>query len=319
MNRHPTMVRQVEDYLQQRRSLGFGLESQGYLLLEFAKHLDHSGHRGPLTTKVILRWVDLPGKISRNYRARRLSAVRCFARYLAVRDGRTEVPGRQLIAKTSFHQRPHLYSQRELEELLAATGRLWPTYPLKRLTFRTLFGLLACTGLRVSEALKLNAGHVDLDRGILRIEKTKFKKSRFVPLHATATRALRRYAQVRYGHGAVCDDTAFFLGPNGDRLTYRGVCRTFQRLRDILGWEKGNGEWPRPRIHDLRHSFACQRLLAWYRQGKNVHHLIAALSTYLGHGHVTDTYWYLTGTPELLAIAGSRFEQFTHPRKGGRT
>ena len=218
MNRRPTMVRQVKEYLQQRRSLGFGLESQGYLLLEFAKYLDRSGHRGPLTTELMLRWVNLPGKISRNYRARRLSAVRCFARYLAVRDGRTEVPGRQLIAKTSFHQRPHLYSQRELEELLAAAGRLWPTYPLKRLMFQTLFGLLACTGLRVSEALKLNAGHVDLDRGVLRIEKTKFKKSRLVPLHPTATRALRRYAQARYGQGPVCDDSAFFVGGNGNRL-----------------------------------------------------------------------------------------------------
>jgi integrase len=304
--------------LQQRRSLGFGLESQGYLLLEFAKYLDHLRHRGPLTTELMLRWVNLPKNISRNYRARRLSAVRCFARYLAVRDGRTEVPGRHLIAKTSFHQRPHLYSQRELEELLAAADRLWPVYPLKRLTFQTLFGLLACTGLRVSEALKLNADHVDLDRGVLRIEKTKFKKSRLVPLHPTATRALSRYAQARDGQGPLPEGNAFFAGGDGNRLTYRAVRRTFHRLREMLGWKKGNGEWPRPRIHDLRHSFACRRLLSWYRQGKNVHHLVAALSTYLGHGHVTDTYWYLTGTPELLAIAGSRFEQFARTGKGGR-
>ena len=319
MSSRPTMVRQVKEYLQQRRSLGFQLESQGYLLLKFAKYLDRSRHRGPLTTEVMLRWVNFPRKISRNYRARRLSAVRCFARYLSVRDGRTEVPGRQLIAKTSFHQRPHLYSQRELEELLAATGRLWPAYPLKRLTFQTLFGLLACTGLRVSEALKLNADHVDLDRRALRIEKTKFKKSRLVPLHPTTIRALRRYAQARYGQKALCEGIAFFVGGDGNRLTYRAVCRVFHQLRDMLGWKKGNGEWPRPRIHDLRHSFACRRLLSWYRQGKNVHQLVAALSTYLGHGHVTDTYWYLTGTPELLAIAGSRFEQFARSRKGGRT
>ena len=319
MNRHSTMVRQVKEYLQQRRSLGFELESQGYYLLKFAKYLDHSGHRGPLTTELILRWVNLPKSISRNYRAKRLSAVRCFARYLAVRDGRSEVPGRHLLAKISFHQRPHIYSQRELEDLLAAAGRLWPTYPLKRLTFQTLFGLLACTGLRISEALKLNSDHVDLDRGVLQIEKTKFKKSRLVPLHPTATRALRRYAQARYGQGIVCDDSAFFVGGDGNRLTYRAVQRIFHQLRDMLGWKKGNGEWPRPRIHDLRHSFACRRLLSWYRQGKNVHHLIAALSTYLGHGHVTDTYWYLTGTPELLAIAGSRFEQFACGEKGGRS
>ena len=110
----------------------------------------------------------------------------------------------------------------------------------------------------------------------------------------------------------------FFVSGDGNRLTYRAVCRIFQQLRDMLGWKKGNGEWPRPRIHDLRHSFACRRLLSWYRQGKNVHHLVAALSTYLGHGKVTDTYWYLTGTPELLAIAGSRFERFARPGKGGR-
>jgi integrase len=318
MKRRLTMVRQVKEYLQQRRSLGFGLESQGYLLLKFAKYLDQSRHRSPLTTEVALRWVNLPKTPSRNYRARRLSAVRCFARYLAARDGRTEVPGRQLVAKTSFHQRPHLYSQRELEQLLAAAGRLWPTYPLKRLTFQTLFGLLACTGLRVSEALKLTSDHVDLDRGILRIEKTKFKKSRLVPLHPTATRVLRRYAQARYGQRVLRDGSAFFVDCDGNHLTYRAVGRVFQRLRDMLGWKKGNGEWPRPRIHDLRHSFACQRLLRWYRQGKNVHNLVVALSTYLGHGKVSDTYWYLTGTPELLAIAGGRFEQFARTGKGGR-
>jgi integrase len=189
---------------------------------------------------------------------------------------------------------------------------------LKWLVYRTLFGLLACTGLRISEALKLNAADVDLEHGVLRIEKTKFKKSRLVPLHPTATRALRHYAQTRYGRQVVCDDGPFFVGSTGKRLHYDVVCRVFEQLRDMLGWKKGNGELPRPRIHDLRHTFACRRLLSWYRQGKNVHNLIAALSTYMGHGKVTDTYWYLTGTPELLAIAGGRFERFARMGKGGR-
>jgi integrase len=175
---------------------------------------------------------------------------------------------------------------------------------------------LACTGLRVSEALKLTFAHVDLDRGILRIEKTKFKKSRLVPLHPTTTHALRRYAKARHGRWALRDEGAFFVGLDGRRLSYRAVCVAFRRLRNVLGWKKGNGELPRPRIHDLRHSFACRRLLCWYRQGKNVHNLVAALSTYLGHGKVTDTYWYLTGTPELLAIAGGRFERFARTGEG---
>ena len=123
-----------------------------------------------LTTEMALKWANVP-KLSRSSRAKRLSAVRCFARYLSVRDGRTEVPGRHLVPKVCFRQRPHLYSQRELEQLLAAAGRLWPSYPLKRLVYRTLFGLLACAGLRVSEALKLNAADVDLEHGVLRIEK----------------------------------------------------------------------------------------------------------------------------------------------------
>lgn len=319
MNRRVTMARHVKEYLQQRRSLGFELQSQGELLQKFAEYLDRSGRRGPITTEVALWWVNLPQPISRNYRARRLSAVRCFARYLAARDGRTEVPSRRLVAQASFHQRPHLYSQRELEQLLAATGRLWPSYPLKRLTFQTLFGLLACTGLRVSEALKLKAQQVDLDRGILRVEKTKFKKSRLVPLHPTTTRVLRRYAAARFGREALRDGSAFFVNGDGNHLTYHAVCRAFQQLRDILGWKQGNGEWPRPRIHDLRHTFACQRLLRWYRQGKNVHNLVMALSTYLGHGKVSDTYWYLTGTPELLAIAGGRFERFAQPGERRRS
>lgn len=318
MNRHLTMVQQANEYLQQRRSLGFELKPQGEMLLEFAKYFDHLRHRGPLTTDVVLRWVNLPNKLSQRYREHRLSAVRCFARYLAVRDGHTEVPGRQLLTKATKRHRPHLYSRHELEQLLEATGRLWPTYPLRRLVYQTLFGLLACTGLRVSEALKLNGSHVDFEHGILHIEKTKFKKSRLVPLHPTATRALRRYAKARYGQQVVCDGP-FFVGRDGNRLTGCAVRWAFQQLRDILGWKNGNGEWPRPRIHDLRHTFACQRLLSWYRQGKNVHNLIAALSTYMGHGHVTDTYWYLTGTPELLAIAGGRFERFARTGKGGRT
>jgi len=166
--------------------------------------------------------------------------------------------------------------------------------------------------------LKLNAADVDLEHGVLRIEKTKFKKSRLVPLHPTATRALHRYVLARYGQQIVPDNSPFFVNGRGTRLTYRAVRWAFEHLRDMLGWKKGNGEMPCPRIHDLRHTFACRRLLSWYRQGKNVQHLVAALSTYLGHGHVTDTYWYLTGTPELLAIAGSRFEQFARSRKGGR-
>jgi integrase len=315
MSRQRTTVRQAQAYLEYRRALGYDLRNIGGLLLRFAEFVDQSGWRGPLTTDLILRWVNLPKAASARYKASRLSAARGFARYLATRDGRTEVPYQRLMPKT-FRSRPHLFAEGELEQLLEAAQRLRPTYRLRPLTYRTLFGLLASTGLRVGEALRLTLGQVDLERGILRIEQTKFKKSRLVPLHPTATRALRRYAAARgrlWGHH---EDEPFFVGPRGSALSHRCVLEAFRTLCMDLGWQRGNGDWPRPRIHDLRHNFACCCLLRWYRDGENVHHRIAALSTYLGHACVTNTYWYLTATPELLAIAASRFERFATPLEG---
>jgi integrase len=306
------MTQQARAYLKYRRSLGFGLESSGRQLLHFARFLDQSGHRGPLTTELILRWVHLPKGAARSHKANRLSAARGFAQYLLARDGCTEVPDRKLLPKVYRH-RPHLYSQQDLEQLLAAAGRMKSTYPLRPLTYQTLLGLLAATGVRISEALNLTRGHVDLERSILIVEQTKFKKSRLVPLHPTATRALRHYARARDGQWGQERNKPFFVGPCGTALRHSTIRPAFRKLCNGLGWHRGTGEWPRPRIHDLRHSFACRRLLLWYREGEDVHHRLAALSTYLGHGKVTSTYWYLSGTPELLAIAGNRFERFAIP------
>jgi integrase len=308
MNRYRTMSRQIQAYVEYRRALGYDLRGAEQLLLQFAKFVDQSGWRGPLTTDLILRWVTLPKAASAAYKARRLSTARGFARYLATRDGQTEVPDQRLMPK-GFRSRPHLFGERELVQLVEAAQQLKPTYRLRPLTYQMLFGLLASTGLRVGEALRLTLGQVDLERGILRIEQTKFKKSRLVPLHPTATRALRRYAAARGRLWGRDESKPFFVGPSGSALSHWGALDAFRTLCVKLGWVRGNGDWPRPRIHDLRHSFACRCVLRWYREGENVHHRIAALSTYLGHACVTNTYWYLTATPELLAIAASRFER----------
>lgn len=317
MSRQLTMVQQAHAYLEHRRALGFRLEHSGGQLLHFARFADRSGRRGPLTANFILRWAH-DSKLARSSQGIRLSIARCFARYLAARDGRTEVPDRRLIPKALRH-RPHIFSEWQLEQLLVASSRMKPSYELRPLTYLTLFGLLASTGLRVSEAVNLTRGQVDLKRSFLRIERTKFKKSRFVPLHPTVTRALRRYAAARDRRWGQHAGDPFFVGRSnrGHRCdTVQGV---FRGLCAGLGWHRGNGEWPRPRLHDLRHSFACRRLLRWYRDGENVHQRMASLSTYLGHAAVTHTYWYLTGTPELMAIVGSRFERFASPAGRRRT
>jgi integrase len=211
---------------------------------------------------------------------------------------------------------PHIYSDCQVRELIFAAAELKPTYRLRPLTYSTLFGLLASTGLRISEALKLRKDHVDLEQRLMRIERTKFRKSRLVPLHPTVAQAVRRYASERDRDRSGRASDAFFVGGHGQALPYPTVQYTFRRLRAQLGW-RGNGMLPKPRIQDLRHTFACARLLRWYQQGVDVDHAIAALSTYLGHGKVTDTYWYLTGTPQLLSIAGKRFERFAAHCGGG--
>jgi integrase len=296
--------------------MGFELRCIGELVLSFAEFVDRSGCRSPLTTDLILHWVRLPKAAAQTYLGSRLSAVRGFARYLAARDGRSEVPDWRLLPK-SLRCQPHLFDEHQLAQLLAAARQLRSTYELRPQIYETLFGLLASTGLRISEALKLMRGQVDLERGILRIERTKFKKSRLVPLHSTTTQALRRYAAARDCRWGLHDEQAFFPDRRGLALQYPTVVVVFRQLCHSLGWHRGNGEWPRPRIHDLRHSFACRRLLCWYRDGENVHHCIAALSTYLGHSSVTGTYWYLTATPALLAVAGSRFERFAASTERG--
>jgi integrase len=316
MKKHPAMVNQVKDYLEHRRALGFALRVSGELLMKFARFVDRSGHHGPLTTDLALRWASLPQTATPRYRACRLSIVRTFARYLAAQDGRTEVPDRHLLGRNYYRLQPHIYSDRQLRELVLAAAKLKPTYRLRPLTYSTLFGLLASTGLRVSEALGLDRDHVDLAQGILRIEQTKFRKSRLVPVHSTVAQALRRYARERDSDPQTRHSQAFFVGGQGQALPYSTVHDAFRCLLAQLGW-RSNGTLPRPRIHDMRHSFACRRLLHWYQRGVDVDHAIAALATYLGHGKVTDTYWYLTGTPQLLSTAGQRFERFARRSPGG--
>ena len=316
MNGHRTMVNRAKEYLAHRRALGFALDISGKLVLHFARFADRSKHRGPLTADLALRWASLPKTASRRYRAERLSIVRGFARHLAGQDGQSQVPDRHLLGRNHDRLQPHIYTEQQLRDLVLAAAKLSPVYRLRPFTYSSLFGLLACTGLRVSEALNLTNEHVDLARGVLRIDKTKFRKSRFVPLHNSATRALRRYVAQCDLEGATSDSDAFFVGASRQALPYSTLRGVFRRICSQLGW-RSNGMLPQPRMHDLRHSFACRRLLRWYQEGVNVDHAISSLSTYLGHAKVTDTYWYLTGTTPLLATAGRRFEQFTRSTGGG--
>jgi integrase len=309
------MLSLVQEYLDERRRLGFSLAISGTQLMAFARFADHSGHRGPLNSRIILDWVQ--GQIPLAERitwARRLEVIRPFAKYCARFDPRTEVPDAGLFGKGHRRITPHIYSDQEIVDLLKAAREMTPHGTLRPATYEALFGLIAATGLRISEALHLRCTDVDLITGILTIRQTKFCKSRFVPLHATAVRALQQYTAFRRLWVPVRPDAFFFVSPSGAGLVNRTVHNAFEQLRAKLGWI-ARGSHPAPRIHDLRHTFICRRVQHWHLQGTTIDNAMVALSTYVGHAKVSDTYWYLTGVPELMAVAGRNFEQFASKSK----
>jgi integrase len=319
MSFHRSMQSLVQEYLDERRRLGFSLAISGSQLMAFARFADHSGHRGPLNCRIILDWVQGQIPLAEHITwARRLEVVRPFAKYRARLDPRTEVPDAGLFGKGHRRLTPHIYTNQEIVELLQAAREMTPQGALRPATYEALFGLIAATGLRISEALHLRCADVDLVHGMLTIRQTKFSKSRLVPLHATAAKALQKYTTLRRFYVPVRSEAFFFVSTSGAGLVNRTVHCAFERLRAKLGWI-ARGAHAAPRIHDLRHTFICRRVQQWHRQGATIDNAMVALSTYVGHAKVSDTYWYLTGVPELMAIAGRNFEQFASKSKeGGR-
>ena len=309
----PSFHHLVDEYLTARRGLGFRLETDEWFLRAFASHADRVGHSGSVTIELAVQWARSSSRSSNPAQAaRRLAIVRQFARYRALVDPATEVPPVGLLGRIPTRRStPHIYTEAEMAALLQQARCLLPRHGLRPATYVAYFALLAATGLRLSEACRLTTDDADLVNGILTIRETKFRKSRLVPLHPTTTRALRRYADRRDACLAAPRSEYFFRTEHSPRLTRTAVETTFRRIRRRLDWT-GQGRTRQPRIHDLRHTFVVRRLLRWYMEGADVDRKILALTTYLGHARVADTYWYCTAVPELLASTGQRFERFAH-------
>jgi len=300
MLRKPTMTSRVQDYLSQRRALGYKLHREGCQLLNFAHYADRARHRGPLSSALALRWARLPRAVDPAYHARRLNIVRVFARHQAVLEPETQVPPRHVLGPDFRRKTPHLFTTRQLHQLLRRSGTL--SGRLRPLTYRTLLGLLACTGLRISEALALTVEDVDLVQGVLTVRLSKFEHSRQVPLHPSALSPLRRYARKRIA--LFPQAQAFFVSDRGQKLQYGAVNRVFVGLSRDMAPASGRRH---VRLHDLRHTVACRVLLRWQRSRRGVAGRVVVLSRYLGHIHIRDTYWYLTAVPELLKQATTHF------------
>lgn len=293
----------LDDYLAVRRGLGYKLERAESFLSDFVNYVEAQSSSF-VTTKLALEWATLPTKAAPNWKAERLCVVRGFAKYLHAFDPRTELPSQGLLPFRKKRKTPYLYSDKDIEELLNACRGICS--PLKACTYATLIGLLAATGMRVGEAIALDRADIDWRNKLLVVRDSKFRKCREIPIHRSTIDALRAYARTRDRVFAQLRTPSFFVSQVGTRLIYNNVHANFLTLVRRAGLSERRPR--RPRIHDLRHAFALKTLLSWYKAGVNVESRLPLLSTYLGHVCPTNTFWYLTATPELLRLAAERRE-----------
>ncbi len=299
----------LEEYIAIRQRLGFTLRLATGLLRNFVSFVE-ANEATYITTALALRWAKQPRNAQPATWASRLGMVRRFASWRSATDPRTEVPPQGLIPYHYYRTPPYIYSDDEIERLLRAAANLPSANGLRASSYTTLFGLLAVTGMRINEVLTLNDEDVDLEEGILNIRRTKFGKSRLVPLHASTCDALKHYAEVRTRAFPRPTTEAFFVSARGTRITEWNARYTFAKISQQIGLRtaaKGHGRGPR--IHDMRHRFAAHTLIEWYKAGVDVERELPKLATYLGHVHVNETFWYLEAVPELLQLATQRLMQ----------
>ncbi len=293
------------DYLALRRALGYRLDRPEKLLNQFLTHLEAT-EQEVVTVAAALEWAQLPRNGASNWWGYRLSVVRGFATYLHALDPAHEVPATALLPQRPQRATPYLYSQVEVTALMSAASSL--RTPLRRATLATLIGLLAVTGMRVGEAIALDRTDIDHSTGRLLVRSGKFNKTRELWLDPTTLAALKRYQRLRDQAAPSTDTAAFFVSAAGTRLLYCNVQHTFHRLVALAGLTPRSTSC-RPRIHDLRHSFAVQAMIDAYSTGQDAQRRLTLLSTWLGHTDPGNTYWYLSASPELMRVAGLRLEE----------
>ena len=303
-----TLREAVHDYLTLRRSLGFKLRDAGKLLLAFVTFMEQR-HAAYITPQLALAWAQQPSTVQPAEWARRLSVVRTFARHRSATDPRTQIPPEGLLPYRPQRARPYLYSAKEIRDLLWAALSLPARGGLRPWTYHWLFGLLSVTGLRIGKARNLELQDVDLSTGVLTVRGAKFGKSRLIPIHASTRRVLADYLARRNRRWAARVVSSYVFVSNwGNQLDGGEIRRTFYALSRQIGL-RGPSDRHGPRLHDFRHRFAAMALLRWYRSGQDVERRLPFLSAYLGHVHVSDTFWYLSAWPELMREAMSCLER----------
>jgi integrase len=301
-----SLTRSVDDYLALRRSLGFKLREYGDCLHEFVSFLGKN-RVAHVTNKLAVEYATQRQNEKPVSWTRRLIIIRGFARYRIGADPRTEIPPIGLLRFRSRRARPYLYSEDQIRSLLQAALKIESPHKLQPHTYHCLFGLLAVSGLRLGEAINLQPQDMDWSEGVLTIRGAKFGKTRLVPLHPSTLAVLRNYADLRDTIFTGRILPSFLVTSHATKLEKTNLSRIFRELSRQIGIRKP-GVRHGPRLHDFRHRFAIKTLLRWYRSGEEVTRRMPVLSTYLGHGNVSGTYWYLGSTPELIAAASKLIE-----------
>lgn len=304
-----TLREALQEYLDLRRGLGFKMHDAGLLLPKFVSFMEERQVEH-ISARLALEWAQHPSVQPAEW-ARRLCFVRGFARHRSATDSLTEIPPVGLLPHRSTRARPYLYAEEEVRRLLDAALELpvaWPSTPLRPRVFHCLIGLLSVTGLRLSEALNLQLGDVDLEQAVLTIRSAKFGRWRLVPIHSSTCAVLVDYLERRERFFGRPVSSYVFVTRRGTRLDTGHVHRTFYALSRRTGL-RATGASKGPRLHDFRHRFAVQVLIRWYQSGQDAWRRLPLLSTYLGHVYVAGTYWYLSGHPELMAQAMERLER----------
>lgn len=304
----------VNDYLRVRRALGYKLEYTERLLFAFVDYLHAVGAQAA-TVEHALTFATAPPGASPRWQALRLSAVRCFARWAHLRDPSVQVPSARLLPARVTRAAPYIYSRAEIAALLDATDQLRP--PIRAATFRTLIALMAATGIRTGEALGLDLTDLDPQASTLRVTG-KYGKTRLLPLHPSVQDGLTGYLRERERLLPAATCPALLVTTRGTRLKPQLVHPVFRALANRVALTATSSA-SRPRLHDLRHSFAVATMLAAYRSGEDPAAVLPVLATWLGHADPGDTYWYLTGTAELLAAATDRIDTLVGHREGERS
>ncbi len=302
-----SLARQLEKYLELRHRLGFKLRDATFELRKFVRFAQQA-IAAFITTKLALDWATQPTGCQPTRYGNRLSMVRGFAEYLTAMDPRTEVPPTGLLPDRYHRKTPYLYSDQQITQLIKAAQQIPSPKGLRAATYSTLLGLLAVTGMRLGEAIGLDRQDADLHQGLLQVRQTKFNKTRWVPLHASTQTKLQQYVRLRDNIWPHPPSQSFLLSERGTRLTGWMVRRWFLCLSHQIGLRQPTDHCG-PRIHDLRHHFVIETLRTWYQTNQDVEAHLPELATYIGHGHVSDTYWYISATPELLRLATERLER----------